>query len=506
MKTIKLLFLLFLVATQVDAQSMLERFKLDHSQKFQQGNRKLNRSVLPFGSIPFFEIPERPDSADYYFALQGQTLILGRYKLTYAGNSNRIQQLDIALPGTQIVGARINFNYNAQQKLTSFIISENNGLGGPLVQRERQTFLYDAQNNLVSLKNDTLSGGNWTTIYGDSLNIIYTGTTPTTVTYFYFNDFTSMWDASSRFTNITYNGAGEITGFIEQYPSFVPGTFDTYGRFSDIEWDLGWPGLFAFIAGFEPYEDNFASLLVPRKPYFESVPSDFIYEILLGPNTYINSDRRVATLSSGVVTEILEQTWDGTTWENDLKIAYQYNNGNITQITESTWDGVVYENDYQYTYFYDQPNNYRGSKAFLFLNGTPNLDFGDSVIINYAGTSIKSFSYTMDFGGVSTPLDSVVYNPGSIVNVANNTLANSIKSFPNPAKNQINLFIGGDVEPGNFNISIFDLSGKLVYQENQFLNANSNNQVDFGNLKSGLYFLKVSGEQGFYHQKLIIQE
>lgn len=506
MKTIKLLFIFLLAYGQLEAQTMLDRFKYNRNLTAPKTNQKAVQGGILSGFTPFYEIPERPDSVDYYMLFQSTNPTpLGRFQVTYIGNTNRVQQLDFYVPGTQILGARLAYTYNAQQKLTSTVISESDGLGGALLPIERQIYNYDAQNNLVSYKYDSISNGNWVTYQGDSLAIVYSGNTPTTITYLMFNDFNSAWDVNVRFANLTFNAAGEITSFVEQYPGFTPNTFETSGRFTNLQWGHGWPGLFPFATGVYNDQDDLGAFLVPRKQEREDLPTAFLYELTFDGINFQNFERRTPTIVGGQVTETLDQYWI-TSWENDIKITYQYANGKIVQELEASWDGTTYEDEYLANFFFDQSNQYRGFRGYLFQNGIPNMEYRDSSIINYVGTAVKSFSYFMEFGGLPFSLDSIVYNPGSSVNVPTNILANSIKTFPNPTKGQVSLFLGADVEPGNYNISLFDLSGKMVSQKSLFLNSNQTELLDFSNFKTGIYLLKVNGTQGFFHQKLIIQE
>lgn len=95
---------------------------------------------------------------------------------------------------------------------------------------------------------------------------------------------------------------------------------------------------------------------------------------------------------------------------------------------------------------------------------------------------------------------------GIIVNVLfkENTLSISdlnqdqikeFKLFPNPAKTQISFTINP------VKTQIFDITGKLVKVE-----VNRKNKIDISTLKSGLYIVKVQGEEGNIYLKKLLKE
>jgi hypothetical protein len=71
--------------------------------------------------------------------------------------------------------------------------------------------------------------------------------------------------------------------------------------------------------------------------------------------------------------------------------------------------------------------------------------------------------------------------------------------YPNPVINQANLRLANYA---NYNISVFDLSGKQVLTTSF---SGNNYTFDRGNLSSGTYLLKVSGSGQSYSKKIVLK-
>jgi len=74
-----------------------------------------------------------------------------------------------------------------------------------------------------------------------------------------------------------------------------------------------------------------------------------------------------------------------------------------------------------------------------------------------------------------------------------------IKVYPNPTNGQISINIPKFV--GKIAIQVVDLNGRIVYNENTDFNVEK--VIDLGAYQSGVYILKVAGDQINYSQKII---
>lgn len=79
----------------------------------------------------------------------------------------------------------------------------------------------------------------------------------------------------------------------------------------------------------------------------------------------------------------------------------------------------------------------------------------------------------------------------------------SIRIAPNPIIDQANLTINSQVA-GDFQMNILNLSGQKVFSENTFLQVGQNDEnLNLGDLQSGLYFLQLIGEESMAIEQLI---
>lgn len=92
--------------------------------------------------------------------------------------------------------------------------------------------------------------------------------------------------------------------------------------------------------------------------------------------------------------------------------------------------------------------------------------------------------------------------PNCVLSVDQFNKAKTINVFPNPSKGNFNLQIKDF--SGNVNISIFDINGREVYSlKNE--NFDGQKRIQTGKLQTGLYILKLNGENLNHTQKIMIE-
>ncbi|UOK42910.1 MULTISPECIES: T9SS-dependent M36 family metallopeptidase [Flavobacterium] len=77
----------------------------------------------------------------------------------------------------------------------------------------------------------------------------------------------------------------------------------------------------------------------------------------------------------------------------------------------------------------------------------------------------------------------------------------SIRVYPNPTKGLVNIAISD--YSGELSIQVFDLNGRKVYSQD-VNNFSIEGAIQLGNLQSGIYLIKVNGENINYTQKIIL--
>ncbi len=89
--------------------------------------------------------------------------------------------------------------------------------------------------------------------------------------------------------------------------------------------------------------------------------------------------------------------------------------------------------------------------------------------------------------------DNIFYNP--LVSGLNTTNAGSIKMYPNPVNNELNIELPQD----NNRLIVSDIVGKIIFDNS----IPSNFKLDMSHFKSGIYFLKAENSSGILNGKVI---
>ena len=80
--------------------------------------------------------------------------------------------------------------------------------------------------------------------------------------------------------------------------------------------------------------------------------------------------------------------------------------------------------------------------------------------------------------------------------------SSSINVYPNPAKNQINISIKDGIMESPVCVSIYDILGKVIYNEFSSKNKITINSSDWA---SGLYTLRLEQNEKSIYKKIIIE-
>jgi len=116
-----------------------------------------------------------------------------------------------------------------------------------------------------------------------------------------------------------------------------------------------------------------------------------------------------------------------------------------------------------------------------------NLYFTNNVVSNECNYSLIKSTATLNF---STPLTNTVY----LENENFENYPNKIGLYPNPNKGKFTI---SNLE--NFNIEIYDILGHLVFTKKA-----AQNVIETG-LKKGIYFVKITSEEGKIEtQKMVV--
>jgi hypothetical protein len=112
------------------------------------------------------------------------------------------------------------------------------------------------------------------------------------------------------------------------------------------------------------------------------------------------------------------------------------------------------------------------------------LSWNDEVLIELSGTD-----YSADFS------EEFCLNQ---TNINENKLLNTMKIYPNPAKDLISL----DFKIDNANVKIMDVSGKVVFTQDKI---SRNEEINVSGLSNGMYFIVLENSSYYIIDKLIIE-
>lgn len=101
------------------------------------------------------------------------------------------------------------------------------------------------------------------------------------------------------------------------------------------------------------------------------------------------------------------------------------------------------------------------------------------------------------------PVPGVTPATGSNCTLGNDYFQNSnlFKIYPNPTNGLLNININNYI--GELQIKVYDLNGRQVYNQN-VTNFNNTNAIDLESLSTGIYVLKLQGENLNYSEKIIL--
>ncbi len=80
----------------------------------------------------------------------------------------------------------------------------------------------------------------------------------------------------------------------------------------------------------------------------------------------------------------------------------------------------------------------------------------------------------------------------------------SVKVYPNPAKNKIELELKG-FEPGTVQLQMISAAGKMVRNDSRFLFSGNENMVVMFSLTPGIYFIILKQNSRQVKRKLLVQ-
>ena len=185
-----------------------------------------------------------------------------------------------------------------------------------------------------------------------------------------------------------------------------------------------------------------------------------------------NDEKQLLTLDFDEhVTEILDQDWVGTSWVNDERTTYIYEDGVFTKKNVEDWNGSAWEDDLAFEYEYVDGNAKHGECFEKEAGQWMPADDDIEMAFGYGAKSNEYYGYRVDIQYVD------------LTQVGENTTA-SFVVYPVPAQDV--LFI----ETDSFQkAEIYSLSGQKVMESLR-------DRMNVSTLSSGMYLIKVYDREG----------
>lgn len=144
---------------------------------------------------------------------------------------------------------------------------------------------------------------------------------------------------------------------------------------------------------------------------------------------------------------------------------------------------------------------YSGNKLMLITVGEA---------IPYTNLNTIGINTTTDFwslGGLPNGILAVLRLNIQQLGVATNQVLaqNSLQIFPNPTTDFLNILLDLETITNDLNITLTDMTGKIIFRDKQSYIQQKTIQYDIKNLPTGIYFLTLTTEKGQITKKVVVE-
>lgn len=371
--------------------------------------------------------------------------------------------------------------FQSQTKLESQIYQYYDASSNTWQNSQGNNFVYDVNNNLASNTNVLWNTGTWSMV--DRLNYVYNANNKVIL------ETAQNWDSSlNQFINDykttnTYNANYKITQLLTQ-------NWNGFAWINTRKTDINYNGLLILNA-LEYSWDGFQWVNNSRytPSYSGNNLTQYIKEIYSN-SIWVNDEKEVYTYNSDNkrLTNLIYY-WVASGWELNATINYTIDSsGNrISEMYSENGQNTSTEN-YQYD-FSQQMSSYTNP-----YNDKTGIDyfFNDAPFVNKILSSERSFYYSPT---ATTFFNRTNYNYQSQIVLSNDNFElKSVKLFPNPTSSVLNIETDKIVN----STKIVDATGKVAV-----FSSLSNKTIDVNALSSGVYFVEIKTDEGFFMGKFI---
>ena len=173
-------------------------------------------------------------------------------------------------------------------------------------------------------------------------------------------------------------------------------------------------------------------------------------------------------------------------WLTSYKNEYAYDErGNLILEVDYNWNNINQQWQPTYKYAVDYDYNYFNDDLLL----PPYVDFKNKVVNYIVYKSSDGVNWTESGKGI--------YYYSDIEMAVSQISMGSIKLYPNPVVNDLNIVLPDDIQQAEF--KLFDLHGRMLVTKNIV----ADKKVNLEKLAAGIYLYQIITEKGTYQGKLV---
>lgn len=379
---------------------------------------------------------------------------------------------------------RTTYTYDNQNRLTNKLVETWNTISSQWKNANRQTYVYNPQGDLTEDIYEVFSGNAW--VIQNASQYIYTYDANNHLIDYIsqtWNTASQMWIDFHHQTGFLYDANGNCTQYEEQ-----------------VKIGANWVNM-----------DRYTYT------YVNNEPVDVLTQHWNG-TAYVNDERMVnITWHSwnGVfskltaVTSCTIENWVSNTWLPWDRVNVTYNSfGGSVEIDQS-YNGSTWDNTYRIKTNYDQQYYYTGNSLELWNAPVWDLYSEDKIINTYDADfnfTQQIWQYWDDFGSQMVNLEKRVYLGHQVfAGIEEEQLSANLTVYPNPCGNYFEIGLNKNLSPKNdmLDVLLYDLNGTLV---KQITLPFSDTRVQIEHLVPGLYLYELrSGKENSKKGKLLVQ-
>jgi hypothetical protein len=419
-------------------------------------------------------------------------------KLTYNASAQPTRFLLHTPPPLSFPFGEILITYNAAGKLTSF--QQNLLFPTPSVEYKLEQ-RFDANQNLTSVKYYENDNGSLVLTGGDSALYAYNGSTITSVELSYFDGFmANTWVKTDKLTGLSFNANNQVSAATFQYWDAMGATWSTEMlKYANLQWGLGYLGFEALIGmPVIDFNDFFAAVPSINNDYMLTSPTNYIEWIVDG-SLIDTLSRATSTLTSGRISQVLSEEYAMGVWEPSYRTNYVYNSSNVVvTATEQDFDGLTWSDNYRYEWDFDAQNNLTKEEEWYFNGVALELGYGQTYEYLYTANNVPFQVIYKYWNGMAYEFsEKNVYNFGSFSTGTAEIAHASLRVYPNPVKDALNIQLSAK-HTSKLEVEVIGVSGQVVSKQQFDLNSGLNQvQISTQQWQAGVYLVKIRSAAGF---------